>query len=138
MLLTQETDYALRIMRSLSEGGSLSMQELSEREALPQNFAYKIAKKLEKAGMLRITRGVNGGCTLSCDLRKVSFYDLIAAVEKRAVLSGCMISDYDCQWREGHAGICSTHNRLCLLQKEIENEFRSRSLFWVLGGEDGK
>ena len=51
MLITRETDYALRILRTLSDGKSYTAGELAERESLPQKFAYKILKKLEKAGM---------------------------------------------------------------------------------------
>ena len=50
MLITRETDYALRILRTLSDGKSYTAGELAERESLPQKFAYKILKKLEKAG----------------------------------------------------------------------------------------
>ena len=46
MLITRETDYALRILRTLSDGKSYTAGELAERESLPQKFAYKILKKL--------------------------------------------------------------------------------------------
>ena len=36
MLITKETDYALRILRSLSEGGSFTVGELTEKEQLPR------------------------------------------------------------------------------------------------------
>ena len=48
MLITKETDYALRILRTLSEGGCHTVGALAAREALPRNFAYKIVKKLER------------------------------------------------------------------------------------------
>ena len=79
MLLTQETDYALRILRSLSTESVISVQRLAEQEDLPRHFAHKIAKKLEKAGIIRI------------------------------------------------------HNHLCMIQRQINQVLRSRSLLWVLG-----
>ena len=62
MLITRETDYALRILRALAPGSCLTVGEIAEKESLPHKFTYKIMKKLEKAGIIRIIRGVNGGC----------------------------------------------------------------------------
>lgn len=93
MLITRETDYALRILRTLSDGKSYTAGELAERESLPQKFAYKILKKLEKAGIVQITRGASGGCRLGCDLRTATLYQLIEAVETNARLTSCMTLD---------------------------------------------
>ena len=49
MLLTQETDYALRILRSLSTESVISVQRLAEQEDLPRHFAHKIGKKPESS-----------------------------------------------------------------------------------------
>lgn len=44
MLITRETDYALRILRSLAQGSCLTVGELAEKETLPLKFTYKIIK----------------------------------------------------------------------------------------------
>ena len=66
MLITRETDYALRILRALAPGSCLTVGEIAEKESLPHKFTYKIMKKMEKAGIIRIIRGVNGGCQRIC------------------------------------------------------------------------
>lgn len=134
MLITRETDYALRILRSLSGGESFTVGELAEREALPQKFAYKILKKLEKAQIVRIIRGANGGCRLDCDLKAVSLYDLIRAVEANARLTSCMACGYECEWR-GRYGACTIHNQLSKVQDAMDAQMRSRSLYWILFGD---
>ena len=55
MLITRETDYALRILRSLAQGSCLTVGELAEKETLPLKFTYKIIKKLEKAGIIGLS-----------------------------------------------------------------------------------
>lgn len=135
MLITRETDYALRILRTLSGGESCTAGELAERERLPQKFAYKILKKLEKAGFVQITRGVNGGCRLGCDLKAVTLYDLIVAVENNARLTSCMASGYECEWRGTYGVPCTIHMQLAKVQNAIDQELRSRSLHWVLERE---
>ena len=50
----------------------ISVGEIAEKESLPHKFTYQIMKKLEKAGIIRSIRGVNGGCQLDADLDKFS------------------------------------------------------------------
>ena len=80
LVITRETDYALRILRALLDGGLHTVGQLSQDELLPQAFAYKILKKLEKAGLIQVVRGTAGGCRLAADLSKVSLYDLMRAI----------------------------------------------------------
>ena len=49
MVITRETDYALRILRALLDGKLHTAGQIAQDELLPQAFAYKILKKLEKA-----------------------------------------------------------------------------------------
>lgn len=135
MLITRETDYALRILRTLSLGRNYTAGELAEEEDLPQKFAYKIIKKLEKAGIVQIIRGANGGCRLAADLKQVSLYELIDAVETKACLTSCMNPDYVCEWRESK-GMCRIHSQLCRVQNAIDQELKSHSLHWVLFGRE--
>lgn len=136
MLITRETDYALRILRTLSQGGCITVGRLSEEEMLPQKFAYKILKKLEKAGIVRMMRGAGGGCILECDLKLTSFYDLVTAVENKAFLSVCMTPGYECEWRGKHGKSCTVHEQLFKLQTKLDDEFSSVSLYQIITGED--
>ena len=90
MVITRETDYALRILRALLDGELHTVGEIAQAELLPQAFAYKILKKLEKAGLLEILRGTAGGCRLAADLSRTSLYDLMTAIGEHSSLSACM------------------------------------------------
>ena len=52
LLITREADYALRIMRALAGGEQRTAADICQQEQIPDQFVYKIAKKLEKAGFL--------------------------------------------------------------------------------------
>ncbi len=56
MLITKETDYALRILRALADGRRLTTAQLAQNEQIPQQFAYKILKKLQRGGLVRILK----------------------------------------------------------------------------------
>ena len=136
MIVTRETDDALRILRALEEGRSITAGELAEEEALPQKFAYKILKKLQKAGYIRILRGASGGCSLSCRLEEVSLYDLLNALELNFLLSSCMTPGYSCEWCRKKRRSCTAHEQLSGIQKLIDTELRSKDLRTILFGAE--
>ena len=133
MVITRETDYALRILRALLDGELQAAGEIAQSELLPQAFAYKILKKLEKAGLLEIRRGTAGGCRLTADLDQTSLYDLMLAMGERSDLSACMEPDYQCPWRSSHGG-CGVHCKLLEIQRKLDAELRSHSLREILAG----
>lgn len=135
MLITKETDYALRILRALADGNRQTAAELAANEQIPQQFAYKILKKLEKAGFLLITRGAEGGCSLTANLNTITLYQLIRAMEREAAVSACTEPGYECPWRKAHGGaICKTHIQLAQIQKDINRELDSHTLQTILFG----
>ena len=127
MLLSRETDYALRILQNLLDGQRRSVGEISNSELIPQQFAYKIIRKLAKANLIDITRGVEGGCKLIADLEQVSLYDLMAATDGVCEVNNCMAPGYQCERRD-KKGTCSTHIKLIAVQRRLDNELRACSL----------
>ena len=126
MLITRETDYALRILQNLMDGEKRSVGDISQKELIPQQFAYKIAKKLAKAGFIQITRGVDGGCRLDKDLAEISLYDLITVIEGSYEVNACMDPDFSCTRRQN--GGCSVHPQLLAIQKTLTDQLRSYTL----------
>lgn len=125
MIITKEIDYAIRVLRALADGELHSVQKMSETESIPCHFAYKIVKKLEKANMLAIQRGVMGGCRLVGDLAKISLYDVFGVMGEERIIAACVSPTHKCAWRYGHDGQCSVHNHLCKLQQSIDNELKN-------------
>ena len=61
MIITKETDYALRILRVLLDGEKHSVAEMSETELIPNQFAYQILRKLSAGNLVQVSRGALGG-----------------------------------------------------------------------------
>ncbi|MCI1951577.1 MAG: Rrf2 family transcriptional regulator [Clostridiales bacterium] len=136
LLITKETDYALRILRALAKSNRLTTTELSTNEQIPQNFAYKILKKLQKAGFVEIARGTGGGCALTSDLNSITLYQLINAMEQSAFLTACTKPGQHCSWQESHDDqICHAHIQLLKIQKTLDQELKSHTLQTVLFGD---
>ncbi len=109
------------------------MPQISEREMIPVQFSYKILRKLDRAGLIEVTRGPGGGCRLIADLETVSLYDLMLAIGEKGELSPCMEPTYSCLWREKY-GTCKVHGRLMELQEKMVTEMKSISLKQLLSG----
>lgn len=127
MLITRETDYALRILRALSDGKLRTAGTLAREHDIPQAFGYKILKKLEQAGFIVILRGADGGCRLKADLAQVTLYDLLQQVEGNSDICACMAYQQDCPWRNAHGG-CSIHSHLSIIQQKLNDELRAHCL----------
>ena len=61
MRITQEADYAIRIVSLLAQKGLVGAPEMSENVKVPHGFAMKILRKLTSEGIIRSKRDVNGG-----------------------------------------------------------------------------
>ena len=125
---------ALRMLRVLLDGEKHSAAEMAETELIPMQFAYQILRKLSAGELVQVSRGAAGGCRLSCDLRGVSLYDLMAVMGEHDVLCACMEPGYDCRWQSEH-GKCAIHCQLTELQRKQDEAFRAVSLHRLLTGE---
>lgn len=132
LLITRETDYALRVLRVLSGGEQVATGDICRQEMLPQQFVYKILKKLERAGLVQITRGTDGGSRLTADLQKVSLYDLTEIMDADKRISACMTPGFQCTWQQKCGSECTVHKQLVQIQNVLDDELRSHSLHQML------
>ncbi|QNK41081.1 RrF2 family transcriptional regulator [Caproicibacter fermentans] len=132
MLITRETDYALRILRALSGGEHVTTADICKKELLPQQFVYKILKKMERAGLVLITRGKDGGCRLIKDLQTVSLFDLMEIMETDKSISACTQPGYPCAWRQKYGKPCMVHQHLQQIQRKLDDELKAFRLSKIL------
>lgn len=139
MMITRESDYAVRIVRALRGGEQLIIEEICRVEQVPRQFAYKILKKLEKAGLVSIRRGAGGGCTLRRSLRELTLLDVIQAADPEFFLNPCLAEGYRCEYvsraaaAEGdeaaaNSHACSVHCELARVQRILEQELSAATL----------
>ena len=102
MIITRETDYAIRILRSLADLQLKNIREISDEQLVPRQFAYKISKKLERAGFIEIIRGAQGGCRLTRDLHGITLMDIINVMERENerenMITSCLDGDFQCPY----------------------------------------
>ncbi|MGI6006995.1 MAG: RrF2 family transcriptional regulator [Ruminococcus sp.] len=134
MLLTRESDYAIRIVRALKDGGKIRARDICECEEIPEAFAYKILKKLEKAEIIHVSRGTRGGCTLVRNMGELTLYDVILAIEPEFSITHCMREGCS---RNTKDAPCAIHEELQRIQNMLEDELKSKSFKEILDRETG-
>ncbi len=126
-MITRETDYAIRLLRGLTDNEVHTTAELTENEMVPHAFAYKILKKLSGAGYVQILRGAEGGYRLVADLSDITLYDLMMVMGDSCAITHCMDEDYECPWRKEHRA-CDVHRRLARIQSVVNRELKAHTL----------
>lgn len=113
MRISQEADYALRIVDYLSavgEEGKCDAKSIAEDTNLPQRFAVKILRKLNLAGITKSYRGAYGGYTVNRAPKDITFLDVIECIDGPMCINKCLKDTAACS--DGRAGNCKAHRKL--------------------------
>ena len=131
MIITRECDYWVRIVRALGGGGKKTAVEICESEHIPSQFAYKILKKLERAGYILSSRGRDGGYWLVKPIDTFSLYDILSAVDDNLFINECLKDTVECT-RNTSDTPCAVHCELKRVQHVLEEELKQKSILQVV------
>lgn len=84
MKLSRTVSYAVQAALQLAENctdAPVPCSQLAQKGQMPERFLLQILRNLVNHGILRSTRGVDGGYALSRPPEKVTLLDLIEAIE---------------------------------------------------------
>jgi len=128
MLVTRETDYAIRALRALSDGQKKTLADICKVEIIPQQFGYKILKKLSNVGCVTIKRGKEGGYIIAKDFKNWTLYDITVAMENPMDISPCIVPGYQCEVHGEIDESCTVRTKLCALQEALDTELKKVNL----------
>lgn len=84
MKITQESDYAIKIVLYLSKldkGEIANAREISEAEKMSMKFALKILRRLCKVKLVESFRGIKGGYKLKKSADDISLRNVIEVIQ---------------------------------------------------------
>lgn len=125
MRLTQETDYALRLVLTFSElnpGDFLTAKDISDSQNIPYRFLLRVIRKLKAANILASRQGVDGGYRLARPKREISIRDVVEAIEGGIHITRCLKSTAFCN--AGYAPECKVHRALGAIQEKLLHEMK--------------
>lgn len=125
MKITQEADYAFRVVFYLSKlgyGEKIEAKVISEEENIPLRFLLKLLRKLTQANIIKSYRGVNGGYSLNQMPEDISFKDVIEAIDGPIYINRCLYNPEECNLNRTPK--CEIHNALDKVQSKLVTELK--------------
>ncbi|MEI7475525.1 MAG: Rrf2 family transcriptional regulator [bacterium] len=113
MKITQEADYAVRIilnLTSFSENERVEANVISENTRVPLRFTLKIMRKLTNGGILKSFRGNNGGYALLKKPSEITLLEVIQIIDGQININKCL----------GDKSVCSLNSlNYCVVHEEL-------------------
>src|SRR5258708_12811847 len=84
MQISTRTEYGLRCLLRLArepERGAFSITEISQLEHVPKHYAQQILMRLRRAGLVKSTRGTEGGFALAQPPAQISVAQGVRVLE---------------------------------------------------------
>ena len=131
MRITQETDYAFRIVSYLArnEGKVIGAPQIAESEGVTKRFTLRILRKLNLAGITDAKRGSKGGYYLKKPKEDITLYDIIVAVDGPIVINRCLQEDKYCNKNKANeVGNCKFHTTPAMTQSNIIKMFKNQTI----------
>lgn len=109
MRISTKGRYALRLMTDVAiygEKGNVSLKDVAERQNISMKYLEQIAGTLSKAGMLRSSRGAQGGYQLTRAPEEYSLGSILRLTEGELAPVACL---------EGPENLCERCNACATL-----------------------
>lgn len=97
--LNRKIEYALVALKYMTgkiPGELTSAKEVSEKFNTPFDVTARVMQVLAQKGLLRSEQGAMGGYSISKDLSRISFQDLLLMVEGPSAIVKCFQKDEPC------------------------------------------
>lgn len=126
MRITQEADYALRVVLYLSRLGynaRVTAKIIAEKESIPLRFLLKLLRKLKKAGIVKSYMGANGGYALNKEPEEITLKNVIEAIDGPIHLNRCLYDPEKCNLYR--TSKCPVHHALYKVQSNLIKQLES-------------
>ncbi|MDL2294214.1 Rrf2 family transcriptional regulator [Ruminococcaceae bacterium OttesenSCG-928-D13] len=134
MYITQEADYAIRIVRCLAKCGQRrDARSISEEVNVTLRFSLKILGKLSGAGIVRSFKGNRGGYELAHQPADITLKDVLGAVEGPYAMSRCVGGEGDCNC--GVTSNCAVQNTFKRISDSINTQLDAVNFETILEEE---
>jgi len=127
MLITRESEYAMRMVRALADNEIKTVRTICDDENIPYKFAYKILKKMEHRNIVEAFYGTKGGYRLNKEVSEISMLDILAINPNNLHFSKCSCADC-----AKHTSECGVNKEFNLLKSTITSALYKRTMDKVI------
>ncbi len=129
MKISTRGRYGLKAMVDIAENcseGCVSLKSIAERTNLSESYLEQLIASLKKAGLVKSTRGANGGYTLTKPPEDISVGDILRVVEGPLKLVECLSDKESCGM--GDCSLCATRDVWARLSESVSEAADNISL----------
>jgi Rrf2 family protein len=133
-LIRQDTEYAMRALVHLAVNGKkkqIAAKELAKSRDVPEDFMYKILRKLTRAGMTKCHMGNRGGFKLARSPKQITLLQVVSAIQGPVMVKKCCLDLEACPRRP----VCEFSPKLAELQDILVRSLGSITLADVVKQE---
>lgn len=137
MKISAQEEYGLRCLLQLailSEGESLTLPQIAEREGISVANAGKLMWLLNKAGFVQATRGTKGGYSLARPAGEIRLSEVIKVLDEDVLNKHCESYTGVLQTCV-HKGDCGIRPVIVGLHEIVENALSQITLAQLVGSE---
>jgi Rrf2 family protein len=126
MLITRETDYAVRTVIYLAKDRdrNANVTEVAQAMHIPKSFLAKVLQRLVRHHILTSMRGVNGGFRLARKPSEISLLAIMEAIQGPAGINVCAIDSKRCRL----SATCSVHPVWVEIRQELEKRLKKQTI----------
>ena len=104
MIVSKKAIYAVKALTYLAavkDKRSSTITEIAENENIPREYLAKILKELNHTGFIKSYKGILGGYRLAKPRGKISFWDILGAIQEPFNIPGKLIKGRGAGYYEG-------------------------------------
>ncbi len=133
MLVTRETDYAVRCVLYLARIGDAvaSVGEISKKALIPKSFLAKILQRLVREGIVESSRGARGGFWLLKKPENITLLEVFFAIQGAAPINMCAIDKRRCRL----SAQCCVHPIWVDIRRDVEKRLATQTIANLISAE---
>ncbi len=129
MRITQESDYALRIITTMAlHGDIIDAGTISEQTSVTQRFALKILHKLVKGEIISSYKGAKGGYKLAKAPDEITLKSVIELIDGPIAIARCVDSAEECSLKCDKTA-CVYHHIFDSISSDIAKKLDNITIF---------
>lgn len=127
-MFSKGCEYGIRALTVIaeigSEGKKVGIKEICKLANTPESFTAKVLQNLVKRDIINSQKGANGGFYFSRDLNKITLYDIVEAIDGKAIFNRCGLGLPACDAKNP----CPLHTQFEIVRDELNTMCRDNTL----------
>jgi len=127
-MFSKACEYGIRALTVIAMAGKenrrIGIKELCKAANTPESFTAKILQNLVKREIINSQKGPSGGFYISRELDQITLYDIVDAIDGKAIFSRCGLGLTACNANKP----CPLHFKFEVVREELNDMCKNNTL----------